>query len=85
MLCLIHPYTNQRGLCYVKDSNRDVAAWREKKYGKTVFFFVLERIEGREDVHVLRFRGYLLVEIRKVPHDVDKVSRYRFRGYVEEV
>ena len=27
-----------------KDSNRDVAAWREKKYGKAAFFFVLDNV-----------------------------------------
>ena len=27
-----------------KDSNRDVAAWREKKYGKAVFFFGVDTV-----------------------------------------
>ena len=26
----------------LKDSDRDVVAWREKKYGKAVWFFVLD-------------------------------------------
>lgn len=28
----------------LKDSNRDVVAWREKKYGKAVFLFILDNI-----------------------------------------
>ena len=26
----------------MKDSNRDVVAWREKKYGKAVLYFILD-------------------------------------------
>lgn len=26
----------------MKDSNRDIVAWREKKYGKAVFLFILD-------------------------------------------
>ena len=51
----------------------------------------LYRIEDREDVHVLRFRGYLLVEIRKVPHDIESIltefgrrTSY-FRRIVEDI
>lgn len=28
----------------LKDSDRDVVAWREKKYGKAVWFFALDSI-----------------------------------------
>ena len=28
----------------MKDSNRDVAAWREKKYGKAVLYFMLDSV-----------------------------------------
>ena len=35
----------------------------------------LYRIEGREDIHVLRYRGYLPVEIRKVPSDIQDILK----------
>ena len=51
----------------------------------------LYRIEDREDVHVLRYRGYLPVEIRKVPHDVESILKEfgrrtsYFRRLVEDI
>ena len=51
----------------------------------------LYRIEDREDVHVLRYRGYLPVEIRKVPHDVESILKEFgrrtscFRRLVEDI
>ena len=51
----------------------------------------LYRIEDREDVHVLRYRGYLPVEIRKVPHDVESILKEFgrrtscFRQLVEDI
>ena len=51
----------------------------------------LYRIEDREDVHVLRYRGYLPVEIRKVPHDVEAILKEFgrrtscFRRLVEDI
>lgn len=51
----------------------------------------LYRIEDREDVHVLRYRGYLPVEIRKVPHDVASILKEFgrrtscFRRLVEDI
>lgn len=48
-------------------------------------------IEDREDVHVLRYRGYLPVEIRKVPHDVESILKEFgrrtscFRQLVEDI
>ena len=51
----------------------------------------LYRIEGRDDVHVLRYRGYMPIEIRKVPHDIESIltefgrrTSY-FRQMVEDV
>lgn len=51
----------------------------------------LYRIEDREDIHVLRYRGYLPVEIRKVPHDVESILKEFgrrtscFRQLVEDI
>ena len=51
----------------------------------------LYSIEDREDVHVLRYRGYLPVEIRKVPHDIESIltefgrRTLFFRRLVEDV
>ena len=51
----------------------------------------LYSIEDREDVHVLRYRGYLPVEIRKVPHDVESILKEFgrrtscFRRLVEDI
>ena len=51
----------------------------------------LYRIEDHEDVHVLRYRGYLPVEIRKVPHDVESILKEFgrrtscFRRLVEDI
>ena len=51
----------------------------------------LYRIEGRDDVHVLRYRGYMPIEIKKVPHDIESIltefSRRTsyFRRMVEDV
>lgn len=48
-------------------------------------------IEGRGDSHVLRYRGYLPVEIRKVPNDVESIlSEFGrrtpyFRRLVEDI
>lgn len=48
-------------------------------------------IEDRGDGHVLRYRGYLPVEIRKVPHDVESIlSEFGrrtpyFRRIVEDI
>jgi hypothetical protein len=49
------------------------------------------QIEGRGDCHVLRYRGYLPVEIRKVPHDVESILKEfgrrtsYFRRLVEDI
>jgi hypothetical protein len=49
------------------------------------------QIEGRGDCHVLRYRGYLPVEIRKVPHDVESILKEFgrrtscFRRLVEDI
>ena len=49
------------------------------------------QIEGRGDGHVLRYRGYLPVEIRKVPHDVESILKEfgrrtsYFRRLVEDI
>ena len=51
----------------------------------------LYRIEVRDDVHVLRYRGYMPIEIKKVPHDIESIltefgrrTSY-FRRMVEDV
>ena len=49
------------------------------------------QIEGRGDCHVLRYKGYLPVEIRKVPHDVEAILKEFgrrtscFRRLVEDI
>ena len=49
------------------------------------------QIEGRGDCHVLRYKGYLPVEIRKVPHDVESILKEFgrrtscFRRLVEDI
>lgn len=49
------------------------------------------QIEGLGDGHVLRYRGYLPVEIRKVPHDVESILKEFgrrtscFRRLVEDI
>lgn len=49
------------------------------------------QIEDRGDGHVLRYRGYLPVEIRKVPHDVESILKEFgrrtscFRRLVEDI
>ena len=49
------------------------------------------QIEGRGDCHVLRYKGYLPVEIRKAPHDVEAILKEFgrrtscFRRLVEDI